>query len=482
MSAETFRAGLALRARALGRAVPAASTKHVVLHDEAVGIVVIGMAGERTGLWGVGFGKLRRGTPKIAQVGDARGDEEQVRLWKEMASVLAKCGDEPQIVVSNRHSARLLSESASRFLTYKPDDEVRWAAEVVWWACTRREIAGSHAALVLTDALGDHFAISHDGGPTDDLRVWLAWIGASGPDDLAVRLDRRLAEPADPKTALSFDEALFPKVQRTHEELKASRKAADAATSASERAAIARAARVRERNRAAAIKSALHPLLVSAWARLLQGSKVLRDDPRPPLQDLDRFCRADEEGWARELRRRAVGATMRRRDLPRAAVMGLAESEVALDLWVGALCYGDEMARAEALATGDAISGTVVDSTVGSMTVAVDSGPVRARVGDTMRFDAAEGTVKVTVVDVFDDGGKTAVVVEWNQLYAETRHSVVLWPAKPDYHRRYLGWLAHRLSEEHWALGNDTPEWESIHFDPEEGARRLAAVNALAKL
>ena len=156
-----------LRSRQLGRAVAAAGRRRLVVHEEAIGVVALAMAGERTGLWGVAWQKLRRSDPKIAAVGDARDFPEQTRLWREMSATFKTAGDEPQLVVPSRRTARLLFESAARF-RYDKDPEVAAAAEMAWWCLTRREIAGSHSAIVLTEALAEHFAVGADDGQDDD--------------------------------------------------------------------------------------------------------------------------------------------------------------------------------------------------------------------------------------------------------------------------------------------------------------------------
>ena len=80
MSSEIFKVGLSLRSRSLGRAIRTASTRRTIIHPEAIGIVAMAMAGERTGIWGMSIGKIRRGTSKTLIVGDARDHLEQAEI------------------------------------------------------------------------------------------------------------------------------------------------------------------------------------------------------------------------------------------------------------------------------------------------------------------------------------------------------------------------------------------------------------------
>ena len=484
MSAEAFDAGLALRARMLGRAAHAASTLHVVLHDEAIGIVPVAMAGERTGLWGIGISKIRRRIPRTAAVGDARDFDEQTRLWAEMAPTLASAGDEPQLVVPHRHSARLLAESAVRFC-HHPDSQVAAAARTVWWCCGRGEIAGSHSLVVLTDVLSEHFAIGEDGGPGDDLRVWLAWLESQGHDDLARRLVARDAEPSDPKTSLEFDERLWPKVARRSEERAARRAAVEEGVSDIERERSRRDIERQAHVRAATVKAALQPTITAGWRRLMSIVDLLASDPRSPIADLGRFCDADQESWARERQRRARCLPVARRDSARTAILGLAEADAALACWQGTLVWGDTVAQARALASGAAISGTVAGVDDAGFAVVVSTArPVRARAGDTMAVVGPDGPVEVEVADVEAAGERLAVSVVWagRPIPLPEGDATVLWPSPADFGRRWIGWLAQRISATHWALG-DTPDGEDISPLPAHtSGERLAAVNALQKV
>lgn len=465
----------------MGRAVYASSTKRVVVHDEAIGIVGIAMAGERTGMWGVGIGKLRRGAPRIATVGDARDHTEQARLWEEMAPVLATAGPEPQIVVPNRHSLRLIAESASRFLR-SDRRSVREAAEVVWWCCTRREVAGSHAAVVLTDVLSEHFAISHDGGETDDLRIWLGWLKATGLSDLASCLETELAKPEGPKTSITFDEELYKKVARAYRDVEAHKSDASRIADAVVQASVTRAADRQFKNRGAPIKAAVNPLVRTSWERLITVVQLMTRDPRSLLKDIEHFCTADRKSWEREIARREKGYKVSRRDSPIGAVVALAEATVANDLWQAALCAGDEIARQEALVSGDAVRGVVDAADPEGATVRVGGGPVRIRPGDSLALDVDGDLIDVSVVDVSDDVDGAAVRIEWDGMYPAGGKQVILWPARPDYQRRYLGWLWGRFADGHWALGKEGLEAVTPSAaEPEELLAKVTSVRSLLR-
>jgi hypothetical protein len=399
-----------------------------------------------------------------------------------MASVITQAGDEPQLVFSNSQSAQLLAESASRF-RYNPEPLIAGAAEVVWWCCTRREIPGSHSAVVLTDVLAEHFAIGVDGGTTDDLRVWLAWIGATGHDDLAGRLAERDGEPPDPKTTLDFDEALWPRVERRDTERAARRVLAAESSSESDRRRAERDLALQARNRSTTVVAALKSPMRATWNRIVVAAKLIEADPRPLLASIEQFCTADQKAWEREMRRRERGFAMSRRDSPRAAVMGLAEAEVAESLWNGALVWDDPVARAEALAAGDAVAGVVVSTGPSGATVLADGGPVRARVGDTLTLEATDGPIEVEVVDVSDEASGVGITVEWEGMLVplEVGQETALWPPPPDYGRRWLGWLSGRLSEKHWLLGDSVGPAESAIRPHEDASDPLAAVMALRK-
>ena len=480
MSVEAFRAGMELRSRHLGRAVPAAGRRRVVVHPEAVGVVALAMAGERTGLWGIAFGKVRRSDPKIAAVGDARDYSEQTRLWREMASVFATAGKEPQLIVPSRQTARLLVESAARF-RYHEDPGVAQAAEMAWWCLTRREVAGSHSAVVLTESLGEHFAIGADDGTDDDLRVWLAWIGATDQEDLELRVAKRLAEPPDPKTDVDFDEKLWPKVERRDKERAERRQLADEILSKVKRRRLEKDIALQARTRASTVKVALLPTLRAGWSRLRTAAELLGNDPRPALADLEKFCEADQESWAREVSRRERGFGMSRRDSARTAVIGMAEAEAAQGCWEGALVWDDPMARLEALAAGHAVAGTVTESDAAGFTIAASTEGARARVGDAMAFMGPNGPLGLDVVDVSDDGGAVSVSVEWSGggFPRVAGDEAVLWPPPPDYSRRFLGWLSGRIKEKHWALGDHDGGSPSAQTSTATGPDPLAAVEAL---
>lgn len=486
MSVEVFRAGMRLRSRQLGRAVMSSERLRTVVHPEAIGIVALAMAGERTGLWGVGWGKVRRSQPtSITAVGDARDYKEQVRLWREMAKVFSTAGDEPQIVVSNRRTARLLAESAYRFRYDKTNTEIVRAAEIVWWSIMRQEIAGSHAAVILTKVLGDHFTIGADDGQEDDLRIWLAWIGATDPANLETRLARRLAEPPDPKTELEFDEMLWPHVNRRtieKEERQLLLQSTGVGQIPSERDFSLQA-----NLRSAVITPELKKILKPAWTRLTEAVTVLAKDPRAPLTDLGKFCGADRQSWAREEARRERGFGMSRHDSPRAAIMGLAEAEVAQELWEGALVWDDRVARAEAIAAGEAITGIITDCTKAGFTLAASMEGARARVGDSLAVMDFDAPALVEVVDVTDDGGAIGVSVEWkggqaplSAITLVVGDETVLWPPPPDFGRQFMGWLAGRIKNKHWAF--DGQDEGSMSRDPVTAADPLAAVEALRKL
>lgn len=477
MSGEAFDAGLALRARHLGRAVPASATKRSIIHDEAIGIVPIAMAGERTGLWAVAIGKLRRRQPRTDAVGDARDRDEQARLWTTMAPILATAGDHPQLVVPHRHSARLLAESAVRFVRH-PDATVAAAARLVWWCCTRREVAGSHALVVVSDLFAAHFAIGADGGPDDDLRLWLAWLESDGPDQLAARTAAREGELPDPKTTLEFDEQLWPKVARRADERATRRTATDTAGDERTRARAARDIQRQARVRAATVKAALQPTLAAGWERLLVSADRFAADPRPPLADLDRFCAADRDAWRGEQVRSDRGVNPIRRDSPRRAVIALMEADVARSCWEGALVWGDAVARARAVASGAAIVGPVASTSDDGFTV-LAAGPVRARSGDRLAVDG-EPPLAVDVVDVETTGEHVAVTVTWagRRPPQDVGPDVALWPPPPDFGQRWLGWLTGRLVEHHWALGDDSPAGPP-QTSPGPHVDRLAAVEAL---
>lgn len=482
MSAQVFSAGLALRSRSLGRAVPASARRRVPIHPEAIGIVALAMAGERTGLWGAAFGKIRRGMARQASVGDARDHVQQAGLWHEMAPTILSAGDEPQLVVPSRQTARLLTESASRF-RYHEDPKVATAAETVWWCLTRRELPGSHSGVVLTEALAAHYAVGADGGESDDLRVLLAWIGATGPEDLAARIAAREAEPPDPKTTLEFDEALWAKVDAREKRRAARQVLVNKAATEAERRRAERDLQRQAENRAQAVKVALKAPLGAAWSRLRDAAKVLDGVPRPVLAGIEHFCGADQRAWQREVARRERGYSMARRDSPRAAVVGLAEAEVARNLWAGALVWDDPMARAEALAGGDATAGSVMASNEAGFSVAADDGLVRARVGDTLVVDLDGEHVEVELVEVSDEAGTVSLSVEWEGMHEPLpeQSRVVLWPPPPDYNTRWLGWLTKRLAEKHWTLGDRSAPPPTPVSPPSGPQRRLDRVMALRR-
>ena len=438
----------------MGRAVPAAATLRTVIHPEAIGIAAVAMAGERTGIWGVSLGKIRRGTPRTFTVGDARETSEQADLWKKMAKTLATAGSEPQLVFPNRQCAKLFAESAHRFC-YSKDPDVAAAAEVVWWCVTRREIPGSHATVVLTDALTEHWAVGEDGCTTDDLRIALAWLKATDPQDLSELRTEALDASSDPKTSLEFDEKLWPKVARRDEERRARSVLVDETSSELENKRARADVERQARNRAREVSKALLPTLKEAWSRLLEGCALLEDSGLPPLPHLDKFCAADASSWERELSRRARGYSMARRDSSRQAVIGLAEAEVASELWEGALVWGDEVAKAEAIAGGSALQGVVAVSNPNGATVAIASGMVRARPGDSLVLVIQEEEIAVEVIDVSTTADEVAIAVEWEGMRVLNKDDeVTIWPPRPDFGRRYLGWLAGRLATKHWVLGD----------------------------
>ena len=482
MSSEIFRVGLSLRARSLGRAVPAAATMRTPIHQEAIGIVGVAMAGERTGIWGASLGKIRRGSPKVFTVGDAREVADQADLWRNMAKVLSTAGEEPQLVFPNRQCAKLFAESAHRFC-YDKDAEIAAAAELVWWCCTRREIPGSHAAVVLTEALTEQWAVGEDGCDTDDLRIALAWLSADGPDSLGTLRNEALAAFSDPKTSLEFDDALWPKVDRREAERRA--RAARSDVEASEQARRRAKADVdrQAKNRATVVSAALRPPLKEAWGRLLQGCSILQSSELPHLAHLDQFCTATQVSWKRELQRRERGYLMARKDSARQGAMGLAEAEVATELWEGTLIWGDEMAKAEAIAGGKVLSGTVAESDAGGLTVAISSGAVRARVGDNLILVADKEEISVEVGDVSSAGDKVTISLLWEGMRViEDGADVTLWPPRPDFGRRYLGWLMGRMAEKHWALGDKESVPQERQKTANVAADPLAAALALRTL
>lgn len=479
MSGTVFDIGMTLRARELGRAIPVSERKHSVIHEEAVGITALAMAGERTGLWGIGFGKIRRGQAHYAAVGDARDHDEQARLWREMNGVLSTAGDEPQIVVSNRQTKRLLAESAARF-RYHPDPEVAHAAELVWWACERHDVAGSHALVVLSELLAEHYAMGADGGPCDDLRTWLGWLEATGSADLVDKVTAREAEPPDPKTTLQFDEALWPKVERRKEDRDARQVLVSASATDAERKKAERDVKLQARNRAATVKVALTPLLRASWERIIRTAGIFAKDRRAHLVYLEEFCSADEASWARELRRRERGYSQSRRQNPRQAILSYAEAEIAQSCWWGALVWDDSVARSRALADGEALRGTVTASDSGGFTLTAQGDSVRTRIGDSMSLMGPEGPVEVSVTDMSDDAGAVSVTFEWDdsRIPQSVGAEVTVWPPPPDFGRRYLGWLSGKLMEKHWALGDvAVPATASASFD--DGSDPLALVEAL---
>lgn len=482
MSVEAFKAGMELRSRSLGRAVLAAGRRRVVIHPEAIGVVTLAMAGERTGLWGIAYGKVRRGTPKISAVGDARDYADQARLWSDMAQIFQTAGDEPQLIVPSRRTARLLAESAARF-RYNDSPEVARAAEMAWWCLTRREIAGSHSAVVLTEVLDEHFSIGADAGSNDDLRVWLAWIGATGQEDLAERTARRLAEPLDPKTEVEFDEALWPAVERREEERIKRRALVDQTLTVEKRRRLERDIDRQAKNRATKVKAALTPTLRSGWGRLVETVEIMNKDQRPYLADLEKFCESDQKSWSAEVARRERGFAMSRRDSPRAAVVGIVEAEAALSCWNSALVWDDPMARAEAIAAGRAVVGTIADADASGFTLVSSNETVRARVGDAMNITIASGQIAVEVVDVSDSGGAVSVTVEWsgNRILLDSGSEMTLWPSPPDYGRRFVGWLRGRIKDPHWALGDKNEPITRQSPQTNDNRDPLAAVMALRK-
>ena len=455
MSSEIFKVGLSLRSRSLGRAIRTASTRRTIIHPEAIGIVAMAMAGERTGIWGMSIGKIRRGTSKTLIVGDARDHLEQAEMWIKISETLSSAGDEPQIVFSNRQSAKLLTESASRF-RYNKNPLVSEAAETVWWCCTRREMAGSHSSVVLTDAICEQYAIGEDGCTTDDLRVALAWVESSGAEDLEENMNRRLEEFSDPKTSLEFDEELWPSVDRRDSERKSRRLLNSESTSEEDMVRAKKDIALQAKNRASVVKKSLTKPLEHAWKRLVVASKVVEDKSLPYLEHMEKFCEADKKSWQREISRREKGYSIARRDSTRAAVVGMAEAGVAAELWEGALVWGDEAARAEALCGGAASRGTVMNSNLDGLSIIVKSGIVKTRLGDSriLTIDGL-GEITVEITDVSTEGDNVLIEVEWSGMnIVEDGAEATLWPLRPDFSHRYLGWLSGRIGSKHWVLGD----------------------------
>jgi hypothetical protein len=511
MSAGLFRVGMQMRARELQQAVRTAETMRLKLHNWAVGIAAVGMPGERTGLWGVAVGRIGivSGPLMPETVGDARSYEGQIALWRHIGKILGEAregargeegrievkkprdagadapdGFEWQIVVSSRQAARLLAESASRF-RYVKDEEARNAAEVVWWCLERREFAGSHAAVVLTETFALHWATGEDGGDPDDLRLWLPWLQAAVTgNDLAALKKRYGAQPPDPITDPKFDAALWKNLERGEDErsLRVAYRAAEKGSP--QRAELELELRPYRDAHDKAVSTALKPVLGAAWKRLVEGWKLLANDPRPRLAALAQFCAADEGAWVGQHKRREKGKYMARRDSLRRSVHNWFEMAAAKECWEGALVWGDRVARIEAVAAGRSVTGEVVEVGDDGFVLSCAAGVARVRAGDRMAVDVVPAPVAVDVMDVSGDGERLYVTLEWSEdrLRDELGDKVELLPALPDFTRRNTGWVGVALSGPHWAI-EDKTDAAAYAIGPvsDNGGDPLAEVEALRR-
>ncbi|MGH9066984.1 MAG: AAA family ATPase, partial [Acidimicrobiales bacterium] len=280
--------------------------------------------------------------------------------WATARATLGK--PHPQILVSNQTSLGLLDVFAESFRHRRDDKDLKHIAETLSYTCERATTAGQHTVVACLDALTEHWAFPM---PPLDLAEALADLGQS--------VDGDNDEP-EPYPSLAFDAELALAMGFIDNDAEPPRGS--------------KMARRRDRSLvegASKVEALVSDLAIKAWRRTARAAEILAGDPRPEMDGIEAACDQDRKAWEGHVNAREPGEEhrdMAKRDNAVPGCRLFVARRCAEQAWGSALMWGDGMGTAQALLTGNAITGQVAEVSGDTIVVATSQAVVEVRVDD----------------------------------------------------------------------------------------------------
>jgi len=357
-----------------GRALPTKTRRHVHVSSRPLVLVAVQLAGEACAPLAVLVGD-DRDKPRLLVVHEPRNRTQRFEFAADLAAIVLPYldgysdddaagaadpversepyPDAPQLLVPNLPTAaflRLLGRS-TRFRRTEGEYAVPASVPLLgrWltYFAERGEVSPSAQLLAMTAVLADHWATGQSATEDANLGALLGWIdppgGMTGHEAARAAEDPVRFPPAGPVTDPAFDnEVLDPILQAMHE-----------ATLTGDRARLGRARAEMDR----ALRSQLEP----TWALLWRAVDLLRGLPAAAHVEQrwlsDRWSFTNQVGWIR-----GGGAPQARRDSAVAAARRLARLEREQQRLAVERAYDDPLVMAEYRMTGEAFTGTVIET------------------------------------------------------------------------------------------------------------------------
>jgi len=424
-----------LEATKISQPIPRYSTLHVRLVDNPLMVAFVRMAGESRP-WGIAYGRLNDSAPRIVTAGDGRNREAVAEICEEFGVALLQYAraegytfnpitkdnldtmDLPQIwVPGERHVEMFHHLEYAYWRVRKGDDRTQPLtvfARLAGWIFRESGRIGQQQIIDASRALRDAYAFPADTLSLGNLTTAVAWFkedGVLSEKRLAVRNagKQRVSPTLDPKLD---KEVLAPLIEQRADLLKAGKSLA----------------LVEQK-----IHEALAPELMARWNSVVNAFHILANDNRKENSGVEKLVQSTMEKYVVEFQRVERGMLDSTGDpifTPHpetdfhgsAAAAGYFRMQAADVTYTASLVHDDAELCAEALASGHAFLGEVIEvwnSGVGRSTV--PNWQVKVQIGEISRLREGENyslvgnpksAVAIREVEVIDDE-HWSVHIEW---------------------------------------------------------------------